>query len=192
MLRPESGTASYQVVIDALSRRHPNIMGCLNSTTLELLRTIPEDIRLDQISIRNNVQTGKEMNSRIESCRSTRRSNCHGTAFYIIGEQGNDEYVGKKSDSLFNMKMLAAPIEGCLVAFVPLRSLVDRVKNFPKHSGVVTSLDPLLVTHRISEDGEFVENQPFEDVRSMRYFGHGHQYLLDTISLFYLPRNLEI
>lgn len=39
------------------------------------------------------------------------------------------------------------------------------------HLGVITSVDPLLVTHRVKTDGPFVENEPVSKVTEQQLFG---------------------
>lgn len=105
----------------------------------------------------------KQVNARINECKGTRRSNCRGTALYLVGESEGDVVVdsGNRLDlQLKNMRRVKEPAERSLVVW---RS---RKTASVLHMGVVTSVNPVLVTNRESADGVVFENQPIAEIQN--------------------------
>jgi hypothetical protein len=124
---------------------------------------------------------------RIGSCRSTMRSNCLGTSFYIVGERDTDECIDLDKDTyerhLKGLKRPSAPTEGCLIAW----HVREGKSIYTLYVGVVTSKNPLLVTTRHSIGGELVENREFRELNGP------FEYMLNAPQiLFYLPSALKI
>ena len=157
----------------------------------------------------------KELKQRISTCkrkdifvRILRRDvNCAGTTLYLIGAAENDKYVESKTlhlNYLSKLTITTQPAIGCIVAwtgkyqhsgslFVP----VDYINT--RHIGVITTLDPIKVTHRDGIKGRFIVNQRIEDIEkfgaSMGLIGPNnigrltYKKLFDQI--FYLPSLLR-
>ncbi|MFH1290539.1 MAG: hypothetical protein ABIH92_03965 [Nanoarchaeota archaeon] len=95
-------------------------------------------------------------------------SNCAGTALYLVGQRERDRpchpwnvhpYV------LAELRRLAEPELNCLVAWEkdePVPNGKPLVKVF--HMGVITSTDPLLITHRIGNSKSVHQDEPFDEV----------------------------
>jgi hypothetical protein len=128
---------------------------------------------------------------RIESRRGTFESNCIGTSLYITGESNSDICVGTENvyaDYIHGrlLEFKQPPMNWCLVAWQIAKGppYVPNVTNdvIIVHMGVVTSMDPLLVTNRVGYCDEFIENKSFEELNQ--------QYSLFNVA-YYLPRILE-
>lgn len=103
-----------------------------------------------------------DFDARVESAKTTPgTTNCLGTALYLAGKAPVDGWLRAPAayDLVAAFPKLDAPIVGCLVVFAVLGRYVF-------HMGVVTSVDPLLVTHRPGRDGPIVENAPFAELHS--------------------------
>ena len=123
----------------------------------------------------------QELNTRIELCKGTLRSNCIGTALYLVGERHLDEYVyGDVYRSYLSyMERSSSAVENCLFAWQ--RQLKDGI--YVVHMGVVVSIDPLLMTHRVGAQGEFLENKPSKKV-DLAPLGYE--------LVFYLPKGISL
>jgi hypothetical protein len=135
-----------------------------------------------------------QMKSRIALCnwsRWLRESNCSGTALYITGERPKEGYVGSVVARAYLSRMvrIEEPVVGCLAAWQgnkewegPFLALARELKI--AHLGVITSVDPVLITHRKSIGGKFVVNEPFQEVKV-------HTTLRVFDQAFYLPTGLS-
>ncbi len=124
---------------------------------------------------------------RIEDCKGTLRSNCIGTALYITGEMGKDEFVPPDCTHLMwlsDLGRISRPVLGCLAAW----ERKDDDNIYVAHMGVMTSLHPLQITERYEADGEFTENKPFPFVHR-EYNGYWPSYHPHRLGL-YLPKVL--
>jgi hypothetical protein len=120
------------------------------------------------VALRQDLQVlPLDFTRRIDLCKDTFRSNCIGTAMYIVGEQQNDTTLSTKTSYglyLRTLKSIQDPVVGCVAAWVwraewwlnPSRTRIieNNIEIF--HMGVVTSSDPLLITHRKSSNGQFI------------------------------------
>ena len=121
---------------------------------------------------------------RMAECRQTIRSNCIGTALYIVGEYEKDEAgdIFKIHPRLTKLPRVSRPVIGCLASWE--RGPVPQI--VVAHLGVVTSLHPLLVTERQGSDGEFLEDTPFPRIhRDYNTPSYGRHKVF-----FYLPSSL--
>ena len=103
----------------------------------------------------------QEINFRSALCNHTVRSNCIGTALFLTGETRSDRYVD--TDGVNHLKALRrvdGPVLGGLIAWQRHKERIV----ITYHMGVVTSLDPLLITQRNGSDGNFEINNPFKVV----------------------------
>jgi hypothetical protein len=135
-----------------------------------------------------------QMKSRIALCnwsRWLRESNCSGTALYITGERPREGYVGSLIARAYLSRMVRidAPIVGCLAAWQgnrewegPFLAISNELRI--AHLGVITSVDPVLITHRKSLGGKFVVDEPFREVKV-------HTTLKVFDQVFYLPTGLN-
>ncbi len=123
------------------------------------------------------------INRRAELCRGTERSNCLVTAWYLTGEQKKDYYIDPFVEMTLNsLKVAKDPSLGCLIAWLTKRSECVYIT----HIGVVTSLNPLLVTHREGAEGYFIENQTFDAVKESYADFNRHGWIA-----YYLPNALR-
>lgn len=107
-------------------------------------------------NIKPNITLPEKMLRRIAKCRGTERSNCRGTAMYLVSEQRFDVGLDLhffKDEYLSRMPPLTLPVQGCLVSWESYERVL--------HIGIVSSVEPLLVTHRLAWWSAFVENVPF-------------------------------
>ena len=113
------------------------------------------------------------------------RSNCIGTALYIVGEEEKDKPgdIFKIHSRLSKLARVSHPVIGCLASWE--RGSFPRI--IVAHLGVVTSLHPLLIAERHESEGEFGENRLFSDIHreysSPSYDRHK--------VFFYLPNSLR-
>jgi hypothetical protein len=122
----------------------------------------------------------KMVEDRIVLCKGTFRSNCRGTALYIVGEIDNDEYVPQYiTKQIEKLKEVTVPVKHCLAVWI---CYPERQYDYVYHMGVVVSTVPLLVTHREGFHAKFIENQPIKDAIPMLY---------DNVIKFYLPQGIE-
>ncbi len=158
-----------------------------------------------------------QLQERTEQCRWTTRSNCIGTALYLAGEIERDEFVDlhlAHADYLSMLQRQDLPVEGSLVAWhlelratpffmeIGFHNLFGGTERdyqriikedgslftFTSHMGVVASLKPLSVTHRLECGGRLVERQVFSKAdRHARTDTNGHTFEV----AFYLPSALE-
>ena len=109
-----------------------------------------------------NPSYAKEVNTRIGERRGTERSNCIGTALYLAGEIRKDKFVSTRDVPrryFEHMQPIAGPVEHALIAWK------SRKNGHIFHAGVVTSIDPLLVTNRWNTDGPLFEDQIFAELQ---------------------------
>lgn len=145
---------------------------------------------------KQNVQTKSEglplaFLRRIEECKAALpRSNCIGTALFIVGETKTDKYVDTAKVNkpfLLELRRIESPIPGALIVW-PRSSKKYRV--MVAHMGVIVSIEPILVTHRAGRNGLFLENEPLVEAG-----GCWHQKALDFpgsySEVYYLPRVLQ-
>ncbi|MDE1860958.1 MAG: hypothetical protein KGH72_04555 [Candidatus Micrarchaeota archaeon] len=119
------------------------------------------------------------INERAELCRNTLRSNCIGTALYLVGMQSDDEFIGDHQGMLFrsllsSLRRLDEPAVGCLVAWQ-----WDHRPGMPYvyHMAVVTATEPLLATHRSGRNEPVYEQHTLSDI-AKAYALHGRSYYL--------------
>jgi hypothetical protein len=138
---------------------------------------------------------GKEMLKRIALCRNTFRANCIGTARYLLGQEEDDVFVPAETGFptyLAGLKRLNEPKLGCIVVWTwkpsswlgePLE-IEAKTGKYPivevYHMGIVTSLEPLGITHREKTRGRFIENQPIAELQKEYDSMH-------FVQLFYAP-----
>ncbi len=129
------------------------------------------------------------INSRIGYCRWTKRSNCIGTALYIVGEIANDVPVSTVDAYRIYLKpllLVESPFIGCLVAWHPDLPPDGSYSEceYTVHMGIVTGFDGKdgagspLITSRSGRFGYLNENQPLSELRDSY---HGE-------FAFYMPR----
>jgi hypothetical protein len=131
---------------------------------------------------------------RIKDCRRTGVSyrNCIGSALYIVGASYYDEdraisTYQAHEDYLKHMIRLSEPSLGCIVAWLqPMNNKSPRPLD-TVHMGVITSVDPLLVTHRLYVDGPFIENVPFSKADKSEEWAE-HQRPVKVAFYFPAPR----
>lgn len=129
-----------------------------------------------------NTEYFKEINRRAALCKGTRRSNCIGTALYLVGEKEKDEFESIWNvPELTHLKISKTPILGCLIAW--------QTYSRTRHLGVVTSITPLLITHREGNSDLFFENEYFEVAD--RPYGCCWYEISPEIK-YYLPRGLKV
>lgn len=106
--------------------------------------------------------------ARIDECRDAApRSNCRGTALYVTNERPDDVYTGYSEGwkHLDGMDPLEKPILGCIAVWIGyVNEWSWWNKKVPRHMGIVTSLDPILVTGRDRYDGPMVVDQPISQL----------------------------
>jgi hypothetical protein len=97
---------------------------------------------------------------RIGQCRGTKRSNCRGTALFISGVLDSDIPIraDQVNKYLNPEKAKTGPKIGSLIGW---HAIAD---GRMLHLAVVTSPDPLLLTHRDGSLGRFKENQAFNEM----------------------------
>lgn len=84
------------------------------------------------------------------------KSNCIGTALYLVGETDQDEYLWKGCQSFFNkMAKSNQPELGYLVVWTNLEDTIY-------HAAVITGKAPLTIAMRNGVDGPFYPNTSFE------------------------------
>jgi hypothetical protein len=143
---------------------------------------------LRRLSSDKTDEIGVPFSKAIASCRGTLRANCIGTALYIIGELGEDKYItpysGVKELYLKNLEPIQTPSEYCLIVW----ACTDCIE----HMGVVTGINPILVTNREHADGEFIVNQGFEKANKPYHPDFRRHRGLEIPSInYYLPRSPE-
>jgi hypothetical protein len=100
-----------------------------------------------------------EFKDRTALCKGTHRSNCVGTALFILGRLEEDYHIEPNEANKY-LEPLSASYSlsvGCLVGWH------SRLTAELIHLAVVTSVDPRLITHRTGINGKFIENQPFHE-----------------------------
>ncbi|MCL5419979.1 MAG: hypothetical protein M1354_03850 [Candidatus Marsarchaeota archaeon] len=153
-----------------------------------------------------------DMAARIEECRGSRRSNCIGTALYIVGEIEEDRHIEPHlaQEYLMGMETVERPELGCLVAWQEeVRPIVrydasvlrfygsdaekyeeivrDNSFTLTLHLGVMTYTDPLLVTSRWGFKGKFFIDQPLSEasMRAVELIGIGNSWVA-----YYAPKSM--
>jgi hypothetical protein len=109
-----------------------------------------------------------------------------GTAMYLIGEQKEDSYLDiccKNREMLARMTLIPRPAKAAVAMWY---------KRTPKflieHMGIIVSLEPLLVTHRLDWQESFVENEPFLKLDPRYRAGPDGR---DVKLAFYIPKSCE-
>lgn len=117
---------------------------------------------------------------RTELCRGTHRSNCLGTALFIVGEVDRDEFIHScmMPHFLGKMKEIDAPFAGCLVSF---EKGADDFREVT-HLGVAVSANPPLLANRRGCNGTLIESEPI-GATTRAYPG--------TAQFFYVPEGLD-
>lgn len=118
----------------------------------------------------------------------TTYTNCLGTALSDAWEKRKDTFVDpelKGPALLDQLTRIQKPQLGCFIAWI------EKKPSLPSgyevlHLGIVTSLDPLLITSRVHRGREFHENEPFEDLNRDFENEKGVEVV------FYLPRHLKL
>jgi hypothetical protein len=154
------------------------------------------------ITLRQDPNIGEgvrnEMLRRIILCRGpiediVPKPNCIGAALFIGLEINRDQFIDiNTAYSLYlePLKKIEFPRTGCMVAWtVDLGSFIS-----VEHMGIVTATGPyILVTHRRSRGGIFIEDQPIE-VAGGRFYQlsrsdeYGKGYCKEE---FFLPKALN-
>ncbi|HUB92446.1 MAG TPA: hypothetical protein VL945_00640 [Candidatus Saccharimonadales bacterium] len=128
----------------------------------------------------------KESIERMRLCVDTFRSNCIGTALYIVGMQGHDSYRNPRlilGEEERRLQRIPSPEIGCLVSWQESLTFASE-KGRPievYHMGVVLSTDPIKVAHRDGTKGPFYSEVPVW-IPDEFYMDHNVE------RLFYLPR----
>jgi hypothetical protein len=134
------------------------------------------------LEIRRDPTPFDKIRRNIRLIKDLRSSNCIGPALFLVGERDHDEHYEPGTavyyEHLGDLKELWRPLKGCLIAW-QLRGNQSEVH----HMGVVTSTDPLLVTHRPGADMLVIEDEPFLDIEL--YGASAYKVA------FYLPQNLD-
>lgn len=114
--------------------------------------------------------------------RHSNPKNCVGTALFLLGLKEDEKHVSIYDvPELQLLKKSDVPALGGAVAWeADVSGRHDVV-----HMGVVTSLDPLLVSGRKGYCEAFVENQPFQELEEKCVAGHKKSEVV-----FYLPPDL--
>lgn len=121
------------------------------------------------------------MNFRSALCNHTARSNCIGTALFLTGEIRSDRYVDTDDvNSLKKLRRVDGPVLGGLIAWQHYKKRI----TITYHLGVVTSLDPLLITHRNGGAGAFEINEPFGAV-------NGGYSRMNVLVECFVPKSFE-
>ena len=130
----------------------------------------------------SNATYFKELESRMALCSGTRRSNCIGTALYLTCEEKEDVPISGlwAHDYISYLKQTDKPVKGCLISW----ELQLKDATLISHMGVVTSTEPLLITHRAGPGSEVVENMSFSE---MSWYSVDGSYK----PVFYLPKMLD-
>ncbi len=83
-------------------------------------------------------------------------SNCIGTALYIVGEIGSDEYLSRKEAKklISNMKRDIGPKLGYLVLWGS--------GGVPFHAGIILMENPFYIVYRTKNNG-FLTQSPLDD-----------------------------
>jgi hypothetical protein len=143
-------------------------------------------LRLLRGSVVKQTNPMSMINERIALCRGTERSNCIGTSLYIAGEKDKDEFhrLSEAYESLMNLTKLPNPTCGCLIAW-HYHHLISAGECgiYTVHMGVVTSINPLLVTSRDGCMGKLIEDEPFEDTTKP----YTVDYKIASSIAYYLP-----
>lgn len=106
-------------------------------------------------------------------------SNCIGTALYLVGEKEIDEYIWDEQYEILNgISEKKEPEIGFLVGWCSIEGEIY-------HLGVITKVNPLLITHRDGKDGPLKINEPFRRINA--YY---NKYSRSKIR-FFCPRKLE-
>ena len=138
----------------------------------------------------NNERYLKRLLSRVKKAHafpSDESINCIGVALYLTGELRRATFVETRfeaSNLLSKLDRLEGPQLGCLIAWQ--KKDPDPSEEKVLHLGVVTSLDPLLITSRVHCGREFHENDQFGDLN--RAFENEK----DVEVIFYRPRHLKL
>lgn len=118
----------------------------------------------NEMLLRINEDAIKLVDKRIALCiRSTENySNCVGTALFITYERDNDWAVSGSliRNELLHLKQVKDPTAGYIVSW----ETPHKGKIIVSHMGVVTSIDPILVTHRKGPGMQVIKDQPFDDL----------------------------
>ena len=137
--------------------------------------------------------------------------NCFGTALYLTCEIDEECFIHPwkvYEEYLANLQTLRAPIAGCLIAwrdnYPKLIRLEDEKEEKSRlhvtHLGVVSRINPLLITHRDGTNKPIFENVPFCSVdASFRWQKYGLPMPFDEFGGFlpaeriqlYLPKGLR-
>lgn len=129
---------------------------------------------------------------RSELCKGTHRSNCIGTALYLVGEQPSDKYISTLDvPQLEKLQKAETPEIGLLVAWEcgPERWTDERYRLCTEHLGVITDTrdGKLFVTNRYEVFGDFGVNEPIEKTEMQYRYPHDP----DMVA-YYLPTGLKL
>jgi hypothetical protein len=100
--------------------------------------------------------------------------NCVGTALFVAGESKKDVYA---TPYFYDMAASGLPLlsEPCFGAIAVWDERLEK-KVTVLHMGIVTQVNPTLVTHRHNWGKEVIENQPIEEL-CKEYSGEPRFYL---------------
>ncbi len=108
-----------------------------------------------------------DIHTRLNVARFSERGNCVSTAFYLVGLIDNHE---ASIDTLAEAEVIGAllsrcrlsdvPLPGCLIAWHYPRDSQNRIA----HLGLVSTMAPLLVTHRPGFYRPLEESVPLEAI----------------------------
>ena len=113
-------------------------------------------------SLNKNILEIKSTDSYIGS----HKTNCIGTALYLVGEKFKDEHVEDETEIIFNKFVESAnPEIGYLVGWINKRNKIY-------HAAVIVKTNPLLVANRDGIGVPFYSHEKFNEINSMHTESH--------------------
>jgi hypothetical protein len=107
--------------------------------------------------LNNNINEIK----RTDSYSASHKTNCIGTALYLVGEQSQDENVDAETESIFSrFTESATPETGYLVGWI---DKWDRIY----HAAVITKTTPLRVANRHAIGEHFSHDSSFNETNEL-------------------------
>ncbi len=126
------------------------------------------------------------LEERLREVTGTKKSNCIGTALYLVGLVNTDECIDPstiRSTPFASLLKIEQPVVGGLIAWLEQDSGYTDVI----HLGVVANTSPLLIHNRHGCYGQFYLNQPFQEVNNS--YGQSPLRLDPVIVEFYKIRS---
>jgi hypothetical protein len=145
-------------------------------------------MRLRQVSVtvennfaRAEAEFHRIVDERAGLCTHTYRSNCIGSAIFVVGEQARDAFINTESvPQLRSMERTKNPTEGCLVAWE--RDVGS--ERHTHHLALIASIDEygeFKVTERNGAGGDFRVN------KTSVFSNYAHDEMV-----YYLPTGLKL